>query len=40
MAGVCFVMAVISGIVLYRVVSTMFRGESTKPQEAPITRRA
>ena len=35
MAGVCFVMAIVSGVVLYRVVSTMFRGDS-----GPSGRRA
>src|SRR4029077_15698358 len=30
MAGVCFVMAIVSGTVLYRVVSTIFRGESSR----------
>jgi SSS family solute:Na+ symporter len=39
MAGVCFVMAIVSGTVLYRVVSTMFRGDATSAVGAPSGRR-
>ena len=37
MAGVCFVMAIVSGLVLYRVVSTMFRGEPSSPGRESLT---